>query len=130
MAGDGSARLVVVAGPARHCTIEGHVTVVACGIEGADLDGTEDFRLLGLAPQACAVVAMHEAAHALLHLRLGVEPTTMMLAEARGADAAMSGWSELCRDLSQPRAVRPRSAGELSLRHVAVTRAWVAAGGR
>jgi hypothetical protein len=85
-----------------HCTPRGLVSLVACGAQGADLYAADqDHRLRGLAPQACAIVALHEIAHAILHLRVGPERTASMLAAAKGEDAAMEGWADLCGQLSR-----------------------------
>lgn len=83
-----------------HCTVDGFVTMPAVGTLGADMDGGEDHRLCGLAPQPAAVIAMHEIGHALHFLRLGPERAAAMLAEAGGRDADMPGWADLCRELS------------------------------
>jgi hypothetical protein len=83
-----------------HCTPSGHVTMPAVGVIGADLDGMEDHRLVGLAPQPAAVIAVHEIGHALHFLRLGPERAAAMIAEAGGRDADMPGWADLCRELS------------------------------
>ncbi len=83
-----------------HCTVDGFVTMPAVGTLGADLDGGEDHRRLGLAPQPAAVIAMHEIGHALHFLRIGPERAAAMLADAKGRDDALDGWADLCRELS------------------------------